>query len=106
MTEALLKTGKHAVTAISRVGSQSDLPEGVIRKSVDYYQPASLVDALQGQDALVITLGGAASKDIDMQLINAAGEAGVSWILPNEWGPDNTSEEVLRDIVFFKNKRE
>lgn len=84
MTEALLKTGKHTITAITRVDSQNKFPKGVISKNVDYNKPETLVEALRGQDALVITLSGQTPKETEMQLINAAGEAGVTWILPNE----------------------
>jgi hypothetical protein len=35
MAEALLKTGKHIVTAITRVDSQSKLPEGVTSKKIN-----------------------------------------------------------------------
>ncbi|KAI1343478.1 hypothetical protein F5Y15DRAFT_412265 [Xylariaceae sp. FL0016] len=104
MTEALLKTGKHTVTAITRADSQNELPDGVVTKKVDYEQMSTLVDALKGQDALVITLGGMVPSDTDMKLIQAAGEAGVSWILPNEWAPDTTNEELIRDVVPFQAK--
>jgi uncharacterized protein YbjT (DUF2867 family) len=57
MTEALLRTGKHTVTALARAGSQSKLPEGVIEKTTDYSKPETIVEALKGQHALVITLG-------------------------------------------------
>lgn len=49
MTEALLKTGKHTITAITRVDSQNKLPEGVISKKVDYNKPESLVEALKAK---------------------------------------------------------
>jgi uncharacterized protein YbjT (DUF2867 family) len=77
MTEALLQTGKHTVTALARAGSQSKLPEGVIEKTIDYSNPETIVEALKGHDALVITLGGRTPHEVDIQLINAAGEAGV-----------------------------
>lgn len=83
MTEALLKTGNHTVTAITRIDSTSELPAGVITKRVDYSRPETLVEALRGQNALVITLSGFTPKETDMLLVNAAGEAGVKWILPN-----------------------
>ena len=104
MAEALLRTGKHTVTAITRVGSENELPEGVLAKKVDYSQPETIVEALKGQDALVITLSAFAPKEIDMLLINAAGEAGVPWILPNEWGPDNTDEDLVKDVSAFQPK--
>ena len=106
MTEALLKTGKHTVTAITRVESQSKLPEGVTSKKVDYSKPETLIDALKGQDALVITLSGHTPKESDMQLINAAGEAGVAWILPNEWSPDTENDALNKDVSVFQPKGE
>lgn len=81
MTNALLKTGKHVVTAITRSDSQSKLPEGVIIKHVDYSDPSTLVDALRGQDALVITISGQAPiHEVEEKLVRAAGEAGVPWM--------------------------
>jgi len=105
MVEALLKTGKHTVTALTRAESQSQLPEGVIIKQVDYNNPQTLIDALKGIDALVITLGGYAPEDTDMKLINAASQAGVKWILPNEWAPDTANEDLVKDVFVFKSKR-
>lgn len=105
MVEALLKTRKHAVTAITRSDSQSTLPDGVKVKKVDYEQPQTIVEALKEQDALVITLSGLVPKDTDSKLINAAGEAGVKWILPNEWAPDTSNEELVKDVFVFQSKR-
>ena len=93
------------MTALTRTDSQSQLPDGVISKQVDYASLDSLVEALKGQDALVITLGGFAPKETDTQLINAAGQAGVKWILPNEWSPDTANEALIKDIVVFQPKR-
>ncbi|KEY73012.1 hypothetical protein S7711_04675 [Stachybotrys chartarum IBT 7711] len=104
ITNALLKTGKHDVTAISRFDSQSKLPEGVAVSRVDYAKPATLVDALRGQDALVITMGSMADKDASAKLINAASEAGVQWILPNEWSPDSDNEGLVKDVFIYKPK--
>lgn len=79
--EALLKTGRHTVTAISRHNSQSTLPDGIISKPVDYEKPETLVDALRGQDALVITISGTASiQETEEKLVRAAAEAGVPWM--------------------------
>ena len=100
----MLKTGRHTVTAITRADNQSKLPEGVIPKTVDYSKPETLVEALRGQDALVITLSGLAPIEIEMQLINAAAEAGVPWILPNEWSPDTANEALVKDVFVFQTK--
>ncbi|KAH8689011.1 hypothetical protein BGW36DRAFT_433774 [Talaromyces proteolyticus] len=104
MAEALLGTGKHIITAITRVDSDSKLPDGVIVKRVDYDQPDTLVEALKGQDALVITLSGFTPKETEKRLIEAAGEANVKWILPNEWCPDTENEALVNDVSVFQPK--
>ena len=104
MTKSLLETGKHTVTAITRHDSTTKLPEGVIPAKVDYSKPETIVEALKSQDAFIITLGVSATKDIDQMLVQAAADAGVPWILPNEWGPDNEDEGVRRDIPGFASK--
>jgi len=105
MVEALLDTGKHTITALTRADSQSKLPEGVITKQVDYNNSQTLIAALKGIAALIITLGGYAPEDTDMKLIRAASQAGVKWILPNEWAPDTASEDLVKDVFVFKSKR-
>lgn len=103
MTEEFLKTGKHAITALTRADSKSQLSEGVTVKHIDYDQPTTIVDALRGQDALVITLSGAAG-DAQEKLIRAAAAAQVPWILPNEWSPDSANEELVKDVFVFQPK--
>jgi hypothetical protein len=81
MTEALLKTGNHTVTAITRPQSQNTFPPGVVVKNVDYSNPETLVEALRGQDALIITISGHAPiQETEEKLVKAAGEAGVPWM--------------------------
>ncbi|KAK4499197.1 hypothetical protein PRZ48_009710 [Zasmidium cellare] len=102
ITEALLKTGQHTVTAITRADSQSTLPDGVTPKKVDYEKPETLVDALRGQDALVITVSGRSPiQSIEEKLVRAAGEAEVPWILPNEWSPDSANRGFIDDVFLF-----
>lgn len=102
MAEALLKTGKHTVTAITRADSQSTLPQALLVKKVDYSKHETLVEALRGQEALVITISGHAPiKETEEKLVRAAGEAGVPWILPNEWSPDSANEGILKDVFIF-----
>jgi len=78
----------------------------VTTKHVDYDKPETLVEALRGQDALVITLSGHTPKETEARLINAAGEAGVAWILPNEWSPDTANEALVKDVFVFQPKGE
>jgi uncharacterized protein YbjT (DUF2867 family) len=104
IVEALLKTGNHTVTAITRADSKTQAPDDVTVKNVDYDQPGTIVDALRGQDALVITLSGFAPKDTEEKLIRAAAEAEVPWILPNEWSPDSANEALVKDVSVFQTK--
>ena len=100
MAKELVATGKHNVTAITRADSMSKLPDGVRVAKIDYDKPETLVEALKGQDALVITLNVFAQQQQD-KLIQAAGEAGVKWLLPNEWSPDTAHEGLAKEVVGF-----
>ncbi|XHF96684.1 hypothetical protein AWENTII_000304 [Aspergillus wentii] len=55
-TEHLLKSGKQTVTALTRSGSETQLPYGVKNAPIDYNDEGTLIAALIGQDFLVITL--------------------------------------------------
>jgi hypothetical protein len=100
MVESLLKTGKHVVTALTRGESNTPPPESVHVKKVDYNNPSSIVDALQGQDALVITMTPRAPKDTQEKLLRAAAEAKVKYILPNEWGFDTANLKLANEALF------
>ena len=102
MAEELLKTGRHTVTAITRIDSNTPLPEGVEVKKVDYDNPPTLVEALQGQDALIITMNVFAPRDQQAKLIQAAADANVPWILPNDWSVDTSNEELVKDVIAFQ----
>ncbi|KAJ1557348.1 hypothetical protein HK405_000165, partial [Cladochytrium tenue] len=98
IAEALLKTGKHTVTAINRVGSTSALPAGIAAaKQVNYDNHEDLVQALNGQEALIITLSGTAPATIEPALIRAAVAAGVTWIVPNG-SADITDEALFKEL--------
>uniref|UniRef100_A0A093V819 Isoflavone reductase like IRL n=1 Tax=Talaromyces marneffei PM1 TaxID=1077442 RepID=A0A093V819_TALMA len=99
IVEALIANGKHKVTALTREGSSNTIPAGVhaIRK-IDYAQPSTIADALKGQDALICTLSVRATEEAE-KLSRAAAEAGVKWILPNEFGNSKNSEQIDREII-------
>lgn len=84
----LLKAAKHEVTAITRLDSTAEIPNGVNVAKVNYDDPLTLVAALRGHDVLVITLAVTAPRDTQEKLVTAAAEAGVPFILPNFWGLD------------------
>ncbi|KAK6379294.1 hypothetical protein LTS17_006212 [Exophiala oligosperma] len=99
LAKHLLATGKHNVTAITRADSVSKLPRGIKVAKVDYGDPSTIVDALRGQDALLITLSVFVPPDTQATLINAAIEAGVPWIMPNDWGTDSTDDGLAKDTM-------
>lgn len=106
MLSALLQTGKHTVTVLTRSLTHDQIPSGVHHiAQIDYDSHTTLVTALRGQDALVITLGGMAPPETQSKLFLAAADAGVPWILPNEWSPDCDHEGLIADAPVFGGKR-
>jgi hypothetical protein len=98
IAKSLLETGRFSLTAITRPDSSSELPDGfhVVKASNDDHE--ALVAALRGQDALLITLSVLAPEGTQLKLIRAAAEAGVPWVLPNDWGCDTADSAVVNDI--------
>ncbi|KKO97822.1 hypothetical protein THAR02_10076 [Trichoderma harzianum] len=94
IAEELVKTGKHAVTAISRVGSKSPLAEGVKVTHVDYANEQYIVDALKDQQFLFISLAVTAPPDTQDKLVKAAAQAGVPWVMLNGYGTDPLNEKL------------
>lgn len=105
MTRELLKTGKHSITAITRKDSNSKLPAGIKVATVDYTNPQTVVEALQNQDALIITLS-AFAHDAQATLLQAAADAQVPWVLPNEYSPDSAHEGLLQDVPILGNLKQ
>ncbi|KAJ7574645.1 hypothetical protein C8J56DRAFT_872053 [Mycena floridula] len=99
IVDELLKTGKHHVTAITRADSTSKLPTGVEVKKVNYEDTSSLVAALQGQEALIITMGITAPPEQITKLVEAAAAANVPWVLPNEYGTDPTETKLKTESL-------
>lgn len=98
IVDELLKTGKHQVTVLTRNAGGTFSP-GVKPVIVDYNDPATLIEALTGQDALVVTMNTTAPKDTNMKLIEAAAKAGVQWLIPDEWGVDTTDIEFGKQVL-------
>ncbi|OKL63870.1 hypothetical protein UA08_00184 [Talaromyces atroroseus] len=97
VVEALLANGKHKITALTREGSKNVIPDGVSIKKIDYANPSTIVEALKGQDVLVYTLAVTATNEAEI-LQQAAADAGVKWILPNEFGSNSNNPEVNKDV--------
>ncbi|KAJ5899434.1 hypothetical protein N7495_004178 [Penicillium taxi] len=99
LAAALLKTGKHSVTALSRKGSRNKLPEGVKVALVDYSDEASIVTALKGQQFFIITVSPTAPRDTHSKLVQAAAKAGVPYIMPNGYAGDIEHTKLGEDIM-------
>lgn len=97
IAQALVKTGKHNVTALTRQGSKNEIPSGVKAISVDYSDESTLIAALKGQQFLVITLAATAPPDVHSKIVQAAAKAGVPHIMPNVFGLDYTNEALMKE---------
>lgn len=106
LTEALVKTGKHTVTAITRPNSTSKPPEGVKVIYVDYSgdDDAALVEALRGQQVLLITMAVTAPRGTINKLVRAAAKAGVPYVLPNWFGHNNANSSLCDDSMLSANR--
>ena len=105
MTEALLKTGKHTVTAITRTNSANKLPEGVHVARVDYSGDdlETLVEALRGQQALIVTMAVMAPRDTVSKFVRAAAKAGVPYVMSNWFGHDANNKKLCDDSMLSPN---
>ncbi|KAJ5245808.1 hypothetical protein N7468_000791 [Penicillium chermesinum] len=101
--KALVGTGRHTVTALTRQESNAKLPDGVQGIRVNYDDEASIIDALRDQEFLVITLGVRAPADLHKRITIAAGKAGIRYIMPNAYGyPAVLSNEPQIDDAYTK----
>ena len=60
-----------------------------------------MVDALRGHDALIVTMSNAAPVAQHEKLFEAAADADIPWVLPNEWSVDSTDPLLVRDVPTF-----
>lgn len=97
VTAELLSTGKHIVTALTRKGGNSKMPEGVLVAPVDYDDEDSLVSALKGQQFLMISLAVTADRSTQGKIIKAAAKAGVPWVMPNCYGTNVFDEKLAAE---------
>lgn len=99
ITDHLLKTGKHTVTVITRPNSTSTLPDSVQVVRADYSDPDNevLLEALRGQQVLIIKMSVAAPPNTVSNIISAAVKAGVQYVLPNWFGVDPANKPLCDD---------
>ncbi|KAJ4267548.1 hypothetical protein NW762_003655 [Fusarium torreyae] len=98
----LVESNKFNLTVLTRAGSKSKFPEGIKVVEVDYDSLDSLTAALQGQEAVVSTIGSLAIPS-QYLLIDAAIAAGVQRFLPSEFG-SNLIIPSVRNLPVFRTK--
>ncbi|KAH7397397.1 hypothetical protein BKA66DRAFT_454283 [Pyrenochaeta sp. MPI-SDFR-AT-0127] len=81
----LLATSKHHVTVLTRTSSTATFPFNVnlTVAEVDYSSESSIIDALRGNEFLIITLNARTPPTLHSSIVNAAAKAGVQYIMPN-----------------------
>ncbi|EWZ38900.1 hypothetical protein FOZG_08145 [Fusarium oxysporum Fo47] len=99
IANALLQTGKHTITALTRQGSTNSLPNGIIVAPIDYNDESTLVAALEDQQFLIITMAPNAPKDTHSKLAQAAAKAGVPYIMPNGYAGDIEQVKLGADTI-------
>ncbi|KAM0145499.1 hypothetical protein ACHAQE_011240 [Botrytis cinerea] len=97
--KALIDSGKFNVTVIARPDSKSTFPSSANVIRADYTSMDSLISALKGQDALVLTIGLEGSSG-QLLLIDAAIAAGVKRILPSDFAADLSKPKAAALPVF------
>jgi uncharacterized protein YbjT (DUF2867 family) len=98
----LVDSNKFNLTVLTRADSKSTFPKGVEVVKVDYDSLDSLTAALQGQEAVVSTIGSLATLSQSL-LIDAAVAAGVKRFLPSDFG-SNLVIPSVRKLPVFRTK--
>jgi len=97
--DSIINSGKFNVSVLTRESSKASFPPSVKILHADYNSLASLTTALQGQDAVVSTVGneGLAGQSL---LIDASIAAGVKRFIPSEFGSNLASPKTRALPVF------
>jgi len=99
VTKALVDAG-FEVTAFTRASSSNNFPSGVKAHPIeDYEDVAALTKALEGQDAVVSTIG-FGGAGYQKNLLDASIKAGVQRFLPSEFGCDLENAKVRALPIF------
>lgn len=99
IAEALLSTGKHTVTALTRKDSSNKLPKGALVASIDYNDEETIIAALKDHQFFIITMAPTAPRDTHSKLVQAAAKAGIRYVMPNDYGGDIENTKLGEDIM-------
>lgn len=103
---ALLSAGTFTVTVLSRVSSKSTYPPSVhVARASDDLPEDELVEALRGQDAIIVVFAGS-NSDLQIRLADAATRAGVQRFIPADFGScDSSSARALELVPLYLAKQ-
>ncbi|KAJ5737547.1 isoflavone reductase family protein [Penicillium malachiteum] len=100
---ALQREDVFNLSILSRKSSKSLLPPGIKVEKVDNDYPLDqLLNAFQGQDALISTLP-CSSYTVHLRMIDAAIRAGVKHFIPTEYG-NNTCTTAAELVTLYEAK--
>jgi putative NADH-flavin reductase len=103
---ALLLAGTFTVTVLSRASSKSTYPSSVhVARASDDLPEDELVEALRGQDAIIVAFAGS-NSDLQIRLADAAARAGVQRFIPADFGScDSSSARALELVPLYLAKQ-
>lgn len=101
---ALVEANRFDITAISREESNAQFAPMVTIKKGDYSSKEFFVETLRGQEALIIALAFTVPDEVHSRLIEAAAEAGVEFVLLNEFGSDNAHPTMRENVPINASK--
>ncbi|KAJ6783231.1 hypothetical protein PWT90_01149 [Aphanocladium album] len=97
-----LSESRHNLQVLRRQGSKSTYPSSIKVVDVDFTSLAALTAALQGQDAVIVTLPAEVAA-LQRTIVDAAIAAGVRRFVPTEFG-SNSDNALARQIPVFGEK--
>lgn len=100
---ALLKQGKHTMTAITRAASKSTFPKSVTVHRGDLKDAAFLHSALKGQDAVVSLVAHEGLED-EPKFLEAAKRVGVKVFVPSDFGNPLSDERFVQALPMMERK--
>jgi putative NADH-flavin reductase len=95
----LLSASAFTVTVLSRSSSTSTYPDSVHVTYISDDPPdKELIEALRGQDAIVVTFPGS-NSDLQIRLADAAAQVGVRRFIPADFGSCDSSSPRALDLM-------
>lgn len=93
----LISNGGHTITALQRPEATSAFPSEVIVKKGNLEDETFLMDALTGQDAVVLMPPLSLLAKLQEPAIRAAAKVGVPYVFPSEFGPDPFAGKLVEE---------